>query len=227
MSSCSVTPLPPGNWDTSLQWGVTPVLAVSARVGDTALSLGGLGSGTLPQGATFSITGQPFGQPFTLYAPAPIESNTAVLLLTAPVTAGADAGTAITDFNSLCTDSDLADQDSAMPELGKKITNSTSGRSAYDGKRKLVKRDIGAHLLRLGYQTGGVLTPSQFCRAAVFLELAYIYSDLAKRNDEIAAAKAKTYLAQYDDEIESVKFDYDPPFVADTTIRTVIPIWRA
>jgi len=108
-------------------------------------------------------------------------------------------------------DADLTMQESRMPALGKKISAIGTGSTAYDGKRALAKRDIGQWLFRRGYALSGIRDLTQFNRAAVYLELSYIYRDLATRNDEISADKAAYYLTQFGTEIESISIIYSPP----------------
>lgn len=130
------------------------------------------------------------------------------------------------DSAILCTDADLTDQESRMPELGKKVV-AESGKTAYDGKRLLAKRDIAAFLKRTSYHTAGLTDPTQFNRAAVFLELAYIYRDLAVRNDTISKDKSDDYLLMYKEEIESLQIDYADPGVEDTSEKIQVLKWRA
>lgn len=130
--------------------------------------------------------------------------------------------------SDLATDDDLAAQDSLMPGLAKRVLN--EGRSAYDGKRALAKRDIGSRLRRLGYSLDGILTPSDFNRAAVFLELALIYQDMARGQNAISAEKSTKYWSLYSEEIEGIQFDYCAPSTADTEApqtKPIVLLWRA
>jgi len=133
------------------------------------------------------------------------------------------------DAATLATDDDLTEQESRMPELAMKVVGE-GGKSAYDGKRALAKRDIGTKLRKLGYHTDGITGPAQFNRCAVFLELAYVYRDLAVRNDKVSGEKADFYLEAFNDEFKGLVFDYDPslaPTTATTTRPLAIPLWRA
>jgi len=127
----------------------------------------------------------------------------------------------------LATDEDLRNQESRMPEAARQ-TLSKGGFYAYDGKRDLAKADIGNYLRRRGTDPNYLLDPSQLNRAAVFLELAYIYRDLANRNDTVSAEKARVYQQFYDYEIENLFLDSDAPAGSGptTTIRPMIPMRR-
>ena len=130
------------------------------------------------------------------------------------------------DSAVLATDQDLSDQDSNMPDLGKKVVRA-AGRTAYDGKRSLVKRDIGSWLIRHDYSLAGILTPSQLTRAAVFLELAYIYTDMAQGKDTISQEKADQYYELYERELEGLPLDYQEPASSDIpTTKTQLTRWR-
>lgn len=111
---------------------------------------------------------------------------------------------------NLATDEDISSQESRMPDAAKQV-RSKGGFYAYDGKRDLAKRDIEAYLRRRNTDPNYLTDPTQLNRAAVFLELAYIYRDMANRNDTVSADKAKYYQERYEDEIETVLLDYSPP----------------
>jgi hypothetical protein len=108
----------------------------------------------------------------------------------------------------LCTDADLTAQESVMPDLAKRNRKSTNATS-YDGKRALVKRDIASWLRRNNYFTDALADPTEFNRAAVFLELAYIYADMGSSGDSIATAKAASYREMYEYELEGLQISYD------------------
>lgn len=128
---------------------------------------------------------------------------------------------------ALVTDADLTAQESRMPAQAQKIVAET-GASAYDGKRALAKRDISSWLQRRKIQTSGIVDPSQFNRAATFLELSYIYRDLAQRNDTVAAQKAEFYYTQFSEEIEGLQFDYQEPETSPTAQSRPLPtVWRS
>jgi hypothetical protein len=107
----------------------------------------------------------------------------------------------------LVQDSDLTAQESHMPAMAKAL-RTPEGISAYDGKRQLVKTDIEAWLRRRNMAPDFLVTPSQLTRAAVFLELSYIYSDMANRDESVAAMKAASYLKRYREELDTIALDY-------------------
>lgn len=213
------------NWDTAANWGRTPRLAAPAATDDTTITVTGLGTGTLPAGAVFFLG----GSMYSLTADAAIGAGTAVFSLDSGLAADAATDDPLTDTNALACDGDLTDQDSAIIGLAKKIIDPVSGKSAYDGKRGLVKRDIATWLERREYSPAGVTYPWQFNRAAVLLELAYIYGDLARRNEGIANEKSELYTRMYQEEIESLEFAYTAPATTSnsTFIRTTAIMWRA
>lgn len=127
---------------------------------------------------------------------------------------------------TLTTDADLTAQESRMPAQARKLVSET-GASAYDGKRALAKRDIESWLQRRKIQFSGISDPAQFNRAATFLELSYIYRDMAQRNDTVAAQKAEFYYQAFSEEIEGLRFDYSSPAEADTKTRPLPVMWRA
>lgn len=212
-------------WDTARAWGKSPVLASPAAAGDTEISVSGLGTGTLPAYVSFFIA----GVRYQLTQPATISGGAALLTIDPPMDAAALAAVAITDTNTLATDADLTQQDSAAIGLAKKIVDSTSQKSAYDGKRALAKRDIAAWLWRRGFQTDGIVDPWQFNRAATLLELAYIYQDLSRRNEGIANEKAAMYRTMHEAEIEGLRFDYQTPVTPATNARvqSTAVFWRS
>lgn len=128
----------------------------------------------------------------------------------------------------LCTDAALTEQESRMPELAQR-TRAESGATAYDGKRRLVKLDIESWLERRGVYPDALRRPAQLNRAACFLELAYIYRDLAARNDNIAAQKADYYQARFVEEIEGVRLSVNETEApeTETVVRTRPVMWRA
>jgi len=200
----------PSLWDTSLAWGSAPKVNGAFAAGATQIDLTGLGSGWLPLGAWFTIGGEP--DLYVLQADALVVNGIAAGVLISPGLADDVADQSeVGDFNALISDADLTMQESRMPALGKKISAIGTGSTAYDGKRALAKRDIGQWLFRRGYALSGIRDLTQFNRAAVYLELSYIYRDLATRNDEISADKAAYYLTQFGTEIESISIIYSPP----------------
>ena len=215
------------NWDTSRNWGRAPRLAAPALADDITILATGLGVGILPAGSVFFIA----GNLYSLTADATIVAGNASLAIDPPLVADAISGAVITDYNVLATDADLTQQDSISVGLAKKTTDPVSGKSAYDGKRALVKRDIGAWLAKREFSTSGVLFPWQFNRAATLLELAYIYQDLSRRNEGIPNEKARMFQEMYQTEIESLKFDYQSPATGtvdeNTQVRTTANLWRA
>jgi hypothetical protein len=131
------------------------------------------------------------------------------------------------DDAALCTDADLTSQESRMPEIAQK-GKSENGASAYDGKRALVKRDLESWMERRGVNPDALKRPAQLNRAAVFLELAYIYRDLAQRNDTVAAGKADYYQERFDEEIGGVRLAIDAITPeAEQTVRVRPLMWRA
>jgi hypothetical protein len=206
--------------------------------GTTKLNLKNLGLGIaiqpwlwLPDGAWFTINSQTVIYEIQMDAQLGTGLGTCVGLIVAPGLAVAVAdGTPVSDYNALCIDNDLTLQESRMPALAKKtVAIGMGGASAYTGKRELAKRDLGQWIYRRGYELSGLLDLTEFNRSAVFLELSYIYRDLATRNDEISAEKAAYYLSQYGAEIESVRFDYQPPqsSVSQFQQRPVCSWWRS
>lgn len=216
----------PTNWDTSRNWGAAPLLSVSASAGDTAIAVTGLGYGILPAGAVFFLA----GAQYVVTADAVIAGNAAALPVDPPIGADAAIGVALTDFNVLCVDADLTQQDSVMPALSQRVVDPSTLKSAYDGKRALVKRDIASWLTKRSYDLGGITFPWDFNRAATFLELAYIYEDMSRRNEGLANEKALRFRELYQTELESVSFQYSPPIIPDdralSTIRTTATVWR-
>lgn len=224
----------PALWDLSAQWGTgTPKVATNATAGDTTLQLKGLGSGVFP--APSNISGWPqsyawfrlAGVVYQITQAAQISNGTATVTIQPPLAADAAINALITDYNTLCTDDDMAQQESRMPALGQKVQGG-GGRTAYTGKRALAKKDITNWLFRRGYQPVGVANPEMFNRAAVFLELSYIYRDMANRNDQISSDKADHYRAEYESEIENLQFAYVQPLnVEENKIRPVATWWRS
>jgi hypothetical protein len=170
------------------------------------------------------------GAMYVIICPANIVSGNATVQIDPPLAADAAAALALTDFNVLATDADLTQQDSVMPALAQRVVDSETGKDAYDGKRALAKRDIASWLWKREFDPAGVKFPWDFNRAATFLELAYIYSDMSRRNEGIANEKAALYRRLYEEEIESVKFQYEPPMVPEQKppdVRTTACLWRA
>jgi len=110
----------------------------------------------------------------------------------------------------LASDDDLRDQESRMPEQAMAIQG-RGGRAAYDGKRRIAKRDIESWLRRRGLDPDGLNQPTQLNVAAVYKELALIYRDMANRNDTVAMEKAEYYESQYDEELDGLALDYTAP----------------
>ena len=128
---------------------------------------------------------------------------------------------------TLVTDADLTAQESRMPDQAQRVV-ADSGGTAYDGKRGLVKADLTSWIKRRGLSAAGVLDPTEFNRAATFLELSYIYRDMAQRNDVVASGKSDFYHARYVEEIEGLDFDYEAPTATATThVRPLAYLWRS
>lgn len=205
--------------------------------GTTTLNLKNLGTGIqiqpwlwLPDGAWFTVNGGSVVYEIQMDAQLGTGLGTCVGVIIAPgLAVPVPDGTPVTDYNALCTDADLTLQESRMPALAKKTLAIGTMKSAYDGKRAIAKRDLGQWIYRRGYELSGLLDLTEFNRSAVFLELSYIYRDMATRNDEISADKAAYYLSAFNTEIENVRFDYQPPqsSISQFQQRPVCSWWRS
>ena len=136
---------------------------------------------------------------------------------------------AVWDTATLVVDVDLTTLESQMPQLAEQRMGA-SGQTALYGKRAEAKAQIGSDLLRRGWHTNGIKTPSQLKRAAVRLELALIYRDMARANDPISTEKADFYLSAYRDEMDGLSIDYDESLVPDAGEQVFIQsstLWRA
>ena len=129
---------------------------------------------------------------------------------------------------TLCTDADLAAQESRQPAAAKAV-RAPSGNTAYDGKIDLAKAKIESWLRKHNFHPAGILDPTQLTRAATYKSLELMYRDMASRNDSVSWDKAKYYGGLYDDEIDTVQLDFDPSMVPTPTAAvacgvTAIPL---
>lgn len=115
----------------------------------------------------------------------------------------------------LCTDSDLKNWEVRMPEMGKSCTGPDGNTTAYDNKRALVKKRIGADLKRRQLDPTGLQDLTQLNDAATFLELSLIYRDLAFREDNSAGEKAAYYDKLYQKEMEDLQLLWTDPLPSD------------
>lgn len=131
----------------------------------------------------------------------------------------------------LCTDDDLKQQESRMPEAAKAV-RAPNGATAADGKIALAKEAVEKWLRRHGIHPDGVTNPAQLKRAATYKTLELMFRDMGSRNDSVSWDKAKFYAEAFDEEIDTLELDYDPSLVPQKPASTAggvnsIPLYRA
>lgn len=115
----------------------------------------------------------------------------------------------------LTTDADLKKWESRMPELGQ-LPAGPGAERPYDGKRALVKSRITTALRRRDMNPDGLLRPvEELGDLAAWLELSFIFRDMAKQEGSLYAEKADYYMRLYQNEWDGIALTYEEPSSGD------------